>query len=145
MQKKNKPFLKLPTYPGGSKALKDFILANLKYPAEALENKIQGSVFVAYEVNDNGNVNNAYIVRGIGSGCDEEALRLVNLLKYTKVKNIGQRVKSSMKISINFNLTAAHKTQTSYQYNYTQTSKDEKPKTNTYTYTLNINTGERND
>lgn len=140
--KKNKRFLKLPLYEGGSEAIKKFIASNLKYPEEALKNNIQGTVFVKYDVDDFGNVLSAVVANGIGYGCDEEALRLVKMLQYNKAKNIGQRVKSSMKITINFNLPQPAPVINNYQYAYT---KKENIKQTVYSYTITIDQPKTNE
>ena len=140
--KKNKRFLKLPLYEGGSEAIKKFIASNLKYPEEARKNNIQGTVFVKYDVDDFGNVLSAVVANGIGYGCDEEALRLVKMLQYNKAKNIGQRVKSSMKITINFNLPQPAPVINNYQYAYT---KKENIKQTVYSYTITIDQPKTNE
>ena len=138
VNRKNKTFLKLPTYQGGSKALKEFIASNLKYPDEAIKNNIHGTVFIHYDVDDYGDIINAVVVKGLGFGCDEEGLRIVKMLKYNKVKNTGQRVKVSMKININFQLPQPQISSTSYQYNYTETENLIKTGNTSYSYTINI-------
>jgi protein TonB len=117
-----KHFLKLPKYPGGNKAVGQFISENMRYPEEAIEAGIGGSVIVEYDINDNGSVSNAHVLNGIGHGCDEEAVRLVRLLRYEKVRNRGVRVKMTTKTSIRFILP---KHTTSYSISYT--GKEEKP------------------
>ena len=102
--KKEKQFLKAPEYPGGKKALLEFINANQKYPEDAFKADIQGVVSVSYEVNDNGEVESAKIIKGLNQSCNEEALRLVHLLHYGKAYNHGVRVKSNQKINIHFRL-----------------------------------------
>ena len=94
--RKVKDFLELPKYPGGHKDFESFIYKNLKYPKAALEKGIEGVVFLHYDVDDNGKVSNIIIEKGVGYGCDEEAIRLVGLIKYPKIKNRGVRVKTSM-------------------------------------------------
>ena len=89
---KSKKFINKAKYVGGSKALKSFVKDNLRYPKEAFVNKIEGSVFMRYEVNEQGGVHNISVVNGLGYGCDEEAKRIVSLLKYPKVKNRGIKV-----------------------------------------------------
>jgi len=101
---RKKNFVKLPVYPGGSAYFKRFIYDNLIYPEEALEKGIEGSVYVSYTVDDRGVVIDARITRGLGYGCDEEALRLIRLLRYEKVKNRGIIVKSNMRARIDFHL-----------------------------------------
>jgi TonB family protein len=99
-----KHFLNLPKYIGGSKAFSEFVTENLRYPEAALEAKVEGSVIVEYEIHDNGSVSNPRILKGIGHGCDEEAMRVVGLLRFEKVKNRGVRVKMTTKTTINFRL-----------------------------------------
>ncbi len=81
-EKKDKHFIKKPVYPGGSKAFKDFISKNLKYPQDALKSKTQGTVFLKYDIDYKGNVTDAKVIKGIGNGCDEEAVRVIKLLKF---------------------------------------------------------------
>lgn len=119
-QQKEKKFLELPQYPGGKKAFQDFIKKNLRYPKEALENNIEGTVHVKYRVNGMGKVVNSEVTHGLGYGCDEEALRLVNMLKYGKAKNRGLRITASMRTRINFNLPKKK----GIQYEYTSTKKN---------------------
>jgi len=143
--KKNKKFLKLPLYEGGSDALKKFIDSNLKYPEEALKNNIQGTVHIKYDVDDNGSVLSAKVEKGIGYGCDEEALRLVRMLSYNKAKNIGQRVKSSMKIKIRFYLPQAINLVNNYQYNYIKKENLQKQTNIVYSYTITIDQSQYNE
>ncbi len=103
-QQHKKNFLKLPGYGGGSNAFKEFIANNLQYPKEALEAGVEGSVVIEYEINDEGNVVSARVLKGLGHGCDEEALRLVRMLSFEKVKNRGVRVKVTTKTKIFFTL-----------------------------------------
>ncbi len=139
--KKEKQFLKAPEYPGGKKALLDFINANLKYPEDAFKNEIQGVVSIAYEVNDNGEVESAKIVKALSPSCNEEALRLVHLLKYGKAYNHGVRVKSNHKINIHFRLP--QKQMLSMQISYSQSDitveKPVQPKVKEeYSYTIHL-------
>lgn len=97
-------FLRKPQYIGGDQAMKDFVAKNLRYPEEARAAGIEGKVIVGYDVNDNGKVFNTHIINGIGYGCDEEALRLVGLFSFSKVKNRKVRLKVSKRTSINFRL-----------------------------------------
>ena len=101
---KRKHFLKLPRFSGGKEMLSKFFQENLKYPAEALEKGIQGDVQVAYRVNSKGEVFDVEVEKGIGYGCDEEAVRLIKLLKHDSVKNKGIRVTASSRMKIPFRL-----------------------------------------
>lgn len=121
---REKKFLDLPEFPGGKEAFRKFVADNLRYPAEALEKKIEGLVYITYWVDGNGKVTDAEVTRGIGHGCDDEAIRLVRLLKFGKVKNRGMKVKASMRTKIQFKLPP----KPGIQYQYTTTSsKSTKP------------------
>jgi len=144
MEKKKKKFLKLPRLDGGREVLKKFIKENLKYPPQALENKVEGDVIVKYKVNSQGEVFDAALVHGIGHGCDEEALRLVSLLKYEAVRNRGVRVTSNSRIKIPFRLPPKPKP-AKMKIVYKPEAKKEKPtdikkpaekKPETYSYTI---------
>lgn len=100
----NKPFLQVPKVTGGKKTFSAFLAENLVYPEEALRHRIEGNVHIAYEVDDNGVVTSARVLKGLGFGLDEEALRLIRLLRFEKVKNRGIRLRSSGKTSIPFRL-----------------------------------------
>jgi len=65
---KEKKFVKKAEYPGGSEALKKFVKKNLRYPQEALLHRVEGKVFLKYEVNDKGKVHSAVVLNGIGFG-----------------------------------------------------------------------------
>ncbi len=136
--KKKKDFLKLPVYPGSNDAFREFIQQNLKYPKQALENRIEGIVILEYEVDDMGKVHNPKVINGLGYGCDEEAIRLAKLLNYKKVKNRGVRVKSAIKTKIAFNLKSQS---LSYSYTFKKKEKPDEPEKidspkNSYNYTI---------
>ncbi len=137
-----KRFLNLPKYAGGSKAFREFISLNLHYPTPALEGKVEGIVFVEYDIHDDGTVRNPRILKGLGYGCDEEALRVVSLLQYEKVKNRGVRLKVTSKTTIHFRLP---KVSISYtivpvKKKAVQGAKIEKKTSNpvTYSYTVQL-------
>ena len=134
-QQHKKNFLKLPGYSGGSKAFKDFIANNLQYPKEALEAGVEGSVVIEYGINDEGTVVSARVLKGLGHGCDEEALRLVRMLSFEKVRNRGLRVKVTTKTKIFFSLPKVN-------INYSVTEKKEPEKkdngSQTYEYTIDL-------
>ena len=101
---KSQHFIKKAEYPGGSEALKKFIKNNLRYPKEALNHRVEGSVFLRYEVNEKGKVHNISVISCLGYGCDEEAERIIRLLKYSQIKNRGIKVNTKFKLAINFKL-----------------------------------------
>lgn len=109
MKSSKKKFLKLPEFPGGKKAFIAYIKSNLIYPEEALKQRIEGVVYLVAEINDNGDVLNVTIEKGLGAGCDEEAVRLIKNVRFGGVKNRGVRVKAHKKFRIEFNLPRENK------------------------------------
>jgi len=142
-KKKEKHFLKLPQYSGGKESFNKLLRENLKYPEEALKNMIEGDVHLAFEIDHNGKVFNVKVTHGLGYGCDEEAVRLIEMLSYEKAKNRGVKVKASKKIRIPFRLK---KTTAGLQYNYQaktkpkedQAEKDKGKDNGSYSYTINF-------
>ena len=113
--RKDEP-LKTPQYKGGMAALKKFITQNLIYPQQALDAKIEGDVEVAYDVDGLGRIKNVRILSGIGHGCDEEVIRLINSLVYQTAINKGKNTLTHKKLKINFKLLAAKPTGLSFNY-----------------------------
>ena len=101
---KKKQFLNMPKYPGGNEAFRKFISENVRYPQEAFDAGVQGSVIVEYDILDTGNVKVLRVLKGLGHGCDEEATRVIGMLQFEKVTNRGVRVKMTTKTTINFKL-----------------------------------------
>lgn len=96
---------KMPEYPGGEKAMYEFISKNIRYPAKAVDANISGKVYVNFVIDKKGNVTNVNVIRGIGYGCDEEVIRVISLMPvWTPGKQKGRKVKVSFNIPINFNL-----------------------------------------
>lgn len=69
-----------PEFPGGEKALQRFLGANLVYPEYAKSVGIEGRVYVTFVVDEKGNVVNIKVPREIGGGCDQEAIRVIELM-----------------------------------------------------------------
>lgn len=86
-------------YEGGQAAMYEFINSNIQYPPMAKRNRIQGQCIVSVTLNEDGTTTNMRILKNIGGGCGEEALRVVKLLKF---KAPGFSVQSS--IPVNFKL-----------------------------------------
>ena len=108
--------------------MKKFIGENLRYPGEALENKVEGTVYVKYDIDYQGNVTDAKVMSSLGHGCDEEAVRLVKLLKYKVDNPRGLRVLYHKNIQIHFRLPVVQQqpVQQQVQYHFTTTPKKEK-------------------
>ena len=100
--KKGKAFLNMPSYAGSKESLEKFIKENLRYPDEARLKGIEGIVHVSFDVDHNGDVSREKIIRSVGYGCDEEALRIIGLLKFNPSFNKGMKVKKNMKFRIPF-------------------------------------------
>ncbi len=76
----NQPYTfveQMPNFPGGLNAMHKFLEKNIHYPEMARINDIQGTVYVQFIVGKDGKIRDAKVLRGIGGGCDEEALRVV--------------------------------------------------------------------
>ena len=71
-------------YEGGQEAMYAFIEKELKYPIMARRNRIQGVCIVSFTLNTDGTMSGIKLVKNIGGGCGEEALRVVRLLKFNK-------------------------------------------------------------
>lgn len=66
-----------PQFPGGFGELNNWLASNLKYPEEAKKMAVEGRVFVEFIVNTDGSVSDIKVLKSVGSGCDEEAIRLM--------------------------------------------------------------------
>jgi protein TonB len=78
-----KPFVsveQMPTFPGGQGELMKFISNNLKYPAIAQENNIQGRVIIRFVVKKDGSIGDIQVQRGLDASCDKEARRVVEMM-----------------------------------------------------------------
>ncbi len=95
----------MPVFAGGTEAMMKFILNNIQYPEKAREKGIQGRVFVNFIIEKDGSVSSPKILRGIGGGCDEEALRVVEMMPdWTPGKQRGQAVRVSLNLPVKFSL-----------------------------------------
>ncbi len=94
-----------PEFPGGETARQQFLNDNLRYPQMAREAGIQGTVFVTFVVEVDGSVTDVRIVRGIGGGCDEEAMRVVRMMpNWQPGRQRGQPVRVQFVMPIRFRL-----------------------------------------
>jgi Ca-activated chloride channel family protein len=94
----------MPEFTGGQKALDAFLVSNLRYPKSAKDAGITGKVYVGFLIDKAGNVTNVKVLRGIGGGCDEEAVRVIKLTsgKWKPGKQSGKTVQVLMTIPIKF-------------------------------------------
>ena len=96
----------MPEFPGGTEALLKFVANNVKYPEKAKDEEISGRVFISFVIEKDGSVSNVEVKRGIGGGCDDEAVRVVKAMPKWKpgIKD-GKPVRVSYMMPINFKLT----------------------------------------
>jgi len=94
-----------PGYPGGEEARIAYLQQNIKYPEEAKELGIQGKVFVTFVVEVDGSITDVRVLRGIGGGCDEEAIRVVKSMpRWVPGKQRGVPVRVQFNLPIKFTL-----------------------------------------
>lgn len=107
-RKSDEPFTVVeqqPEFRGGTAGLAAFLQKNLRYPAEAARANISGRVYVAFVVNADGSIVDAQVTKGIGFGCDEEALRVIRMMpKWRPGKQSGQPVRVRFNLPIVFAL-----------------------------------------
>ena len=95
----------MPTFPGGDVARIKYLNENIQYPQMARESGIQGRVFVTFVVEKDGSVTDVRVLRGIGGGCDEEAVRVIkNMPKWVPGKQRGKPVRVQFNMPILFKL-----------------------------------------
>ncbi|MBL7982067.1 MAG: energy transducer TonB [Flavobacteriales bacterium] len=97
----------MPEFPGGQEALNAFLAKNLKYPEQAVEDGIEGMVFVTFVVEKDGKISGARVLRGIGGGCSEEALRVVRRMpNWNPGTQRGEAVRVQYNLPIRFKLAS---------------------------------------
>ena len=95
----------MPSYPGGEAKMYEYLGKNIKYPQIARESGIQCRVFVNFVVEPDGSVSNVKVMRGIGGGCDEEAMRVIKSMpKWKPGKQRGKAVRVTYTIPVVFKL-----------------------------------------
>lgn len=99
----------MPMYQKGTFALQDFIKENLEYPRQAQLSNIQGTVVVGFVVEPSGLPTNIGIVKSVGGGCDQEAARIIEMIKWYPAKNGDQLIRAYMTLPIYFVLNEEFK------------------------------------
>ncbi len=90
---------------GGFKAYKIYLEDNLHYPIQAIENKVQGKVTVRFDISPTGVISDFQVTKGIGFGCDEEAIRLIRQgPKWSAPRRGDVSVKGRVKVRMKFTL-----------------------------------------
>jgi len=93
------------SFEGGNQAALQFMATKLKYPSRAQRMGVEGKVFCQFVVNRDGSLEDVKVLRGIGAGCDEEAVRVIKLLPPWKpAKQRGRPVRSIHSLFVQFQL-----------------------------------------
>ena len=96
---------KMPSFPGGEPAMLQFIIQNIKYPTEALQNGVQGTVVAQFVVNKDGSLSDIKLLRDIGAGCGEEALRVIKLMpRWIPGEHLGRPVRVQYTMPVRFKM-----------------------------------------
>jgi len=94
-----------PEFPGGMEALYKYLAQNIKYPQLARDNNITGRVYVTFVVERDGSITGCRVLRDIGGGCGQEAIRVVKSMpKWHPGKQRGKAVRVQFNLPVNFNL-----------------------------------------
>jgi periplasmic protein TonB len=95
----------MPSFPGGITEMQNYLVNNIRYPGEAREISIQGTVYLRFIVEPDGSITNITILRGIGGGCEEEALRVVKSMpNWVPGKQNGHPVRVILTLPVKFSL-----------------------------------------
>lgn len=90
-------------FPGGQSEMLKYIQDNRQYPDEAKENDVHGKVLVSFIVERDGTLSDVKVKRGIGSGCDEEAVRVITSMpKWKPGEQGGKAVRTSLTLPVTF-------------------------------------------
>ena len=100
----------MPEYPGGMEDLSYFFYTHLKYPEDAKKEKIEGTVYVAFIVDENGKVKNVRVIKGVFPSLDKEAVRVASQMpNWTPGKHNGKNVKVQFNLPVKFALAEEQK------------------------------------
>lgn len=95
----------MPVFPGGEEALMKYLKDNISYPQQALEAGAQGAVYLTFVVGLHGEITEIKVTRGIGFGCDEEALRVIrNMPPWIVGRQNGHAVKVQFNLPVRFKI-----------------------------------------
>lgn len=95
----------MPQFPGGEQALLEYLYANIKYPEIAKRASVEGRVIATFVVGKSGEISEVGVVKGIGAGCDEEAIKVLKSMpKWKPGRQNGLPVSVRMSVPISFKL-----------------------------------------
>lgn len=90
---------------GGRKAFKQYLETNLRYPEQALKNNVEGKVTVQFTVESNGKLSDFKVLKGLGYGCDEEVIRLIQQgPAWSPSKRSTEPIRDRVKVRLRFSL-----------------------------------------
>ena len=93
----------MPSFPGGEKALMQYIKDNTYYPKEMCEGAAQGRVMVGFVINEDGSISDVKVLRSLTPECDEVAVKIVNgMPKWNPGKQNGKAVKTKYTVPVSF-------------------------------------------
>lgn len=99
------PIIEIAEPAGGRKAYKQYLTENLRYPEQALNNKIEGRVTVQFTIDPAGKMSDFKVLRGLGYGCDEEVIRLIRQgPKWKPSRRNTEPVADKVKVRMKFSL-----------------------------------------
>lgn len=137
-----------PYYPGGKTAMAVYLQKHLVYPQAALAAGVEGAVHLRYDIDHKGKVVEVTVTKGIGHGCDEEAIRLVSGMRFSiPQKARGLRILYHKTLKVHFHLPKAQPTTDESAVQQTgglrYTIVPDRPKadpsaTRGYTYSINL-------
>jgi len=94
-----------PSPEGGMSGWNTYLARNLRYPLVARQRGVEGTVILVFEIHTDGSIHNVEVLRGIGGGADEEAVRVVsNAPRWEPGRQRGRAVKTRMRLPIRFKL-----------------------------------------
>lgn len=94
-------------FPGGKEALKEFMLRNLYYPEDAIEQRYQGTVYVKFAITSNGNVADIHVISSVCESLDRSAMLAIQLMPYwTPAIAGGKKINSYFILPIQFTITS---------------------------------------
>ena len=93
----------MPAFPGGEEEMFNYLSHNINYPLIAKQTGIQGTVHLTFVVETDGSISNVSILRGIGGGCDQEAMRVVKSMPtWTPGNQQGRPVRVQFNLPVKF-------------------------------------------
>jgi len=96
----------MPKFPGGNPELFDFLNSNIKYPEISVKNNSQGKVIIEFVVEENGEISNIKVLKGVDPFIDAESIRVVNQMpKWIPGKQLDKKVRVRQRLPIKFKLS----------------------------------------